>query len=591
MPDNISMSFPEATLISDAARQAGLKMNLVCGGKGRCGKCKVTLEHASGGKEGVLACQEKIINNCTVHIPASLLSNQIIVMTKSSYPKTKLDPFVKKYYADCQSLTIPDIKGDWERLKSALGKPALSSPPLSVLRNLSQIIRNPHGCTIVVCDRGVLAIEEGDTTGDLYGMAIDIGTTTVASYLIDLNSGNTVAVASSLNKQNQEGADVMSRIKAAEEGRLDNLHQLIIETINDLIAQACLDAKISPAFIYSITLVGNTTMQHLLLGLSPKHLGRTPFSSTHLGPVAVCAEELHLNTNSQGHVKFLPLISGFVGADTTAVILATGLNRSSKLRLAIDIGTNGEIVLGNSKGMIACSTAAGPALEGAGITFGMRAAPGAIEDVVIENDSIQLKVIGNSKPLGICGSGFISAVAEMLKSGVLHPSGRLRSREEFLHTNGNATLAERLIDQNGERRFILGLKDKNNPDTDIYLSQKDIRALQLAKGAIYTGISLLLDEKGISGQEIFEILLAGAFGSHIDIEKAKRIGLLPAFPGVPVKAVGNAAGAGAQKALISRRSFRDAQKTALAVQHLDLASHPKFQIHFIKSLTFPEVHR
>lgn len=587
LPDNIKREYDKEFVISEAAEKAGIKLNLVCGGKGKCGKCKVAISDAGVKDKEVLACSTKINRDTTIYIPSNLIKEDIVTLTGSRSSKVKLNPIVRKVFVEKDIINKYDLKGDWERLKLAVDSPDLSIPPMEILRSLSDIIRMTEGFTVVIHGSEVVSVEEGDTTSQLYGMAVDIGSTTVASYLFDLNTGEQIAIASSLNKQNQEGADVMSRIMAAEGGKLEKLQNLIIETLNNLIGEACKEAKISSDKIYLITLVGNSTMQHLFLKLSPRYLGRTPFTSTLLEQVTVIADNFSLKVNPQARVIFLPLIGGFVGSDTTGVILATGIGRSSKLRMAIDIGTNGEMVLGNNKELIACSTAAGPALEGAGITFGMRGALGAIEDVEIDNSKISLKVIGGEKPKGICGSGLIAGMAEMLKAGLVHSSGRLKSREEFIKSGGDLVLAENLVEVGNQRRFILSHKEKSNGNKEIYLSQDDIRAVQLAKGAIFTGITILLEEKGLVGEELSEILLAGAFGNYIDTNKAQTIGLLPDFKGVPIKAVGNAAGAGAQKALLSKRALSEAQKVYSEVKHLDLASHPRFQEHFINSLSFP----
>jgi uncharacterized 2Fe-2S/4Fe-4S cluster protein (DUF4445 family) len=284
-------------------------------------------------------------------------------------------------------------------------------------------------------------------------------------------------------------------------------------------------------------------------------------------------------------VTFLPLIGGFVGADTTGVILATGMYQSEKLKLMIDIGTNGEIVLGNKEKMLACSTAAGPALEGAGIGFGMRGTDGAIERVNFIDGKVELQVIGNTKIKGICGSGLVDLAAEMLRAGIIDKKGKMLSREEFL-ASGDERLADRLREIDGRRVFIIAEGEETAGGEVIYLSQQDVRSLQLAKGAIYTGCLILLEEYGVTGEELEEIMLAGAFGNYIDVKKAQLIGLIPDFAGVTVRPIGNGAGAGAQLALLSTELKDTASKMMEKICHIELATHMEFQERFIMSLNF-----
>ncbi len=584
MPQQHTAQYPPGTKISAAAEAAGFPLDLVCGGRGRCKKCTVLLQEEGRKPREVLACQEELHADALVQIPYRLLKQEAVILTGGTPGKVRLNPAAAKVFLPADRLKQHPADGDLERVKLALNSPRLKPPPLEVLRSLSARLRSPKGVTALLLQDRLTALEEGDTTGDFYGLAVDIGTTTVVAYLYDLHTGAQVSVASSLNRQTTVGADVMSRINEAmkEEG-LVRLHRLVLETLEALLQEAAEKAGISPGQVYLAVLVGNSTMQHLFCGFPPYYLGRTPFTSTVLEQVLLPASKLPLSMNPAGHLIFLPLIGGFVGADTTGVLLAAKLGYSRKLRLVIDIGTNGEILLGSRERLLACSTAAGPALEGAGVAFGMRGTEGAIEDVAITPERVSYKTIGRTKAQGICGSGLVAALAGMLRAGLVKPNGRLLSREEFLTAGGSAKLAHHLEEVEESRVFRLTPAEEGG----IYLSQGDIRAVQLAKGAISTGVALLLEELGVAGEDLAEVLLAGAFGNYIQVDKGQAMGLIPDFPGVPVRPIGNAAGAGAQKALLSRQGLKEAGRIAASVRHVELASHPRFQERFIASLGFP----
>ncbi|MDW7673241.1 MAG: ASKHA domain-containing protein [Bacillota bacterium] len=579
------------TTIAEAARMAGLKLDLVCGGTGKCGKCAVVVITDSGQKK-VLACQAKITESMEIILPDELIAAEIVILTGTDLEEVIKKPAVQKVFIPKRAVPEPECSGDWQRLTQYLGESAPKEVELSLLRRLPSLMRNRKltGITLVQSTEKLLSIEEEDTTDSLYGMAIDIGTTSVAGYLYDLNSGEKVAISSALNGQVAEGADVMSRIMAAStQDGLERLQQLIVNTINDVIENAAIKADIKSMDIYQLVLVGNTTMQHLFFALTPEYLGRSPFTAVNQGEITIKSSEAGININPEGLVTFLPLIGGFVGADTTGVVLATGMYQHDKYRLMIDIGTNGEIVLGNKDKMLACSTAAGPALEGAGIGFGMRGTDGAIERVEINDAGVKLKVIGNTKVKGICGSGLVDLAAELLRVNIIDEKGKLLSAEEFLQF-GSEALASRLKEVDGKRVFVIASGQETDSGNDVYLSQGDIRSLQLAKGAIFTGCMILLEEYGIKGEDLEEIMLAGAFGNYIDVKNAQAIGLLPDFIGVPVRPVGNGAGGGAQLALLSEDIRKIARDMIGSIDHVELATHREFQDRFIMSLGFDITH-
>ena len=402
-------------------------------------------------------------------------------------------------------------------------------------------------------------------------LAFDIGTTTVVCYLLQEGTGKVLATCSTVNPQQSFGADVISRIQRALAGDQAELTDLIRREMAALMVQACREGKITPDKIGVVSVVGNPCMQQLFLGISPENLARIPFA-----PVLTKGELWDAGDYLEGccHAKLLvvPDISGYVGADTVGCVLAAEIDVAEAMTLLVDIGTNGEMVLGNRHRMVACATAAGPALEGAGIRFGMRGAEGAIDHVWIEDGALRHSVIGGGKAKGICGSGIVDAVAVLLKMGLLNRRGRLQSREQA------TVFAEFLREVDGERVFDLA--------DGIHLSQSDIRQVQMAKGAIAAGIDLMISRMGIAMDDVDQVLLAGAFGSYIDIENACRIGLLPSGLRDRIRAVGNAAGSGARRLACNRRELERAQSIADKAAFIELATLPEFQRRFAKNMEF-----
>lgn len=403
----------------------------------------------------------------------------------------------------------------------------------------------------------------GDRDGFL--LAFDIGTTSLVCYLLDGKTGAELSHAGMRNPQTVFGADVISRIQGAIQGELPKLQNTIRDGMTSLAENLCSAMALSPEKITVVSVVGNPAMQQLFLGISPKNLVIIPFAPVLTEAKAIpCKEFLPLCSNAE--LLIVPDISGYVGADTIGCILATGLHESEEITLLVDIGTNGELVLGNHRRMIACATAAGPALEGASILFGMRAADGAIDHVWIENGFLRYSVIGNTVPIGICGSGLIDAVAVLLELGLLNKRGRIQTTEEI----------------DGQR--VVHLTDK------IYLTQEDIRQVQLAKGAIHAGLSLMATQLGIRICDIDQVLLAGAFGSFLNPHSACRIGLLPEELEERITAVGNAAGTGAKILACDSGALLLTQKLAETIEFLELASLPSFSRTFAKSMNFREEH-
>lgn len=426
---------------------------------------------------------------------------------------------------------------------------------------------------------------ESIENGNRFGAAFDIGTTTVVGMLWNLNENRLVDMIAKTNPQSKYGADVISRIMFASENT-DNLklmQTIIIDNFNEMLDTFYEQYKIESGWIKKATVVGNTTMSHLFLGVDPASLARAPFEPGFYGPVTKTAKEMALHMDPEAQISILPNIAGHVGSDIVAVMIASGIKQKPGITLAIDIGTNGEIVLGGKGRMLTCSTAAGPAFEGARIYQGMRAADGAIEKVTIQNGEVVIKVIGNKAPIGICGSGLIDAIAQMLDAGIITFKGNLLSNEDALAKGIHPDLAARLRKGANGNEFVLAWSTSNE---DIAINQKDIREVQLAKGAIYGGIQVLLECLETETAEIAEIMLAGAFGSYIDRKSALRIGLLPNVSLDRISHIGNAAGVGACMALLSDEAKKEAELESKEVEHIELALHPSFEKEYLQGMYF-----
>ncbi|NLI92657.1 MAG: DUF4445 domain-containing protein [Peptococcaceae bacterium] len=585
LPEGIEANIPEGTSLMQAAADAGIQMEGPCGGKGTCGKCRVLIKEEKTEKP-VLACKTLVQEDMTVIIPLS----EVTLLRKGENDTHDLGirimPGIWK-----KSLTVaePELrtqKSDLTRLYEAFGQ--VLPLTYTALKSLPQVLRpgrNP--VTAVYTDDQILSLEEGNTENQLFGLAVDIGTTTVVAALMDLITGNVLGVASTTNSQNIFGSDVVSRIEHVINNPqgLEQLQWRSVQVVNTLIDELCSKADILPVNIYRVTIAGNTTMEHLFLGIDPRNLAPAPFIPVMTHPIELEAREIGLQINSHGRIHLIPNIAGYVGGDTTSVILATQVYDKPGIYLVIDIGTNGEVVLSVDGKMHACSTAAGPAFEGAHIKHGMRAAPGAIEGVVFNGD-IFLKVIGNISPSGICGSGLLQAVQVMLLIGVVTPSGKLITRKEGENMCLSPSVLERLGSDKNGNYFILSYPENNREA--VVITQNDVRELQLAKGAIRTGIEVLFKEAGITASDVNQVLLAGAFGNYLDKESAVFLGLIPDIPSERIKSIGNAAGTGARMALISDPLLRSASVISKNVKHIELSGRQDFYEMFIRYMGFDQ---
>ena len=402
--------------------------------------------------------------------------------------------------------------------------------------------------------------------------------------MVELNGGTQLSVASRLNGQAVHGADTISRINfcSSKDDGLIQLNRRFIDTLNEIVEELSDQTDVHPEDIWEMTVVGNATMMHLFLGVSPQHLGLMPYTPVFRRPPRVNAAQLRLKMNPHANVHVLPSIGSFVGADSVGVILSRGMQRSGRTTMAVDIGTNGEILVGSSERLLASSTAAGPALEGAEISCGMRAAAGAIERVTIENGDLRFDVIGDCDPVGVCGSGLVDLVAVLVRQGVIDAGGRLLAPEEIAEP-GRTRFAKQIVCEQEGNEFVIC----RNSGRELRLTQRDVRKIQLAKGAIRAGIEMLETELGLTHEDIDAVFLAGAFGNYISRESAVAIGLLPPFPPEKIRPVGNAAGAGAKLALVSCQARKEAQEIADRTEHVELGGRAAFQNTFADAMGFP----
>jgi uncharacterized 2Fe-2S/4Fe-4S cluster protein (DUF4445 family) len=452
--------------------------------------------------------------------------------------------------------------------------------PLEVVRKLGGVLRsNGFAVTAVIVDEEMIDVEPGDTTGRRFAAAFDVGTTTVVVTLLDLEAGQPVAVRSMLNKQQPFGGDVISRISATmlDPAALGELQSRVQETLAELAAEACEEAGVAPEEVYEISVCGNVTMTQLALGIDPEPLSMAPFVvAAHQMPPAR-ASEFGPRVHERAPTFVFPSVGAYVGGDIVAGLLATGLTSDRRLRLFIDVGTNSEIALGSHERVVCTAAPAGPAFEAAQIRCGMRAAEGAIEGVKIDQGELSLQVIGDVEPAGICGSGLVDCVAEMVKAGLLDHSGRFVAEDDL--EKFPAALAERLTKVGEERVFML--------HDDVYLSQRDVRELQFAKASIATGWNILLGELGVEASDVQQVLLGGSFGSYLSPASAVRIGLVPRLALPRIVSAGNVAGEGAKMAALSHRERAEAQSIVREIEYVELSGRADFNDAFIDQLAFP----
>ena len=585
---------PAGTTLFSAAHWIGLPIDSTCGGRGTCGKCKVrvvknlpdaeTADHrllrpseiAEGWR---LSCQARIYDDMICEVPQLLRVPKAATMGLGRL--VILDPNVRKVYFELAEPTLEDQRSDIQRLKDALtvdGHDMVAD--VAVLRTVPAVFREAgFRVTAVLAGEHLVAVEAGDTTAECFGVAFDVGTTTLVGTLMNLRTGMAAAVLSTLNGQAPFGADVISRISHGMNGpeAIRELQDAVVSTMNSILADLYRETGVTPEKTYEAVVVGNVTMLHLLFGIDPTPLSMMPFTPTFMEPLNVDASQVGLHIHPHGYIQTLPALGAYVGADIVGGVLATSVVREDKLRVFVDVGTNGEIVLGNAQRALATAAPAGPAFEGSQIRCGMRATVGAIEGVQL-GDSVTLQVIGGDvPPTGICGSGLVDTVAQLLLAGLMDHSGRMKLSSDV----PGHPLQDRLIEVDGVRAFLLA--------DGVYLTQRDIRELQFAKGSIATGIKVLMDILGVRAEDLDEVLLAGSFGSYLNPESAKIIGLVPPVDVDKIIAVGNSAGEGAKIALLSYRERQVAFELPARIEYVELSGRSDFNDAFVAVLGFPQL--
>jgi len=589
------------TTLIEAAQKANITIPNICGNRGKCGKCKVKIvqkelpftrqeeltlspEERSIGIH--LACQVRAFSDLMVDVISEEKITTTSFLTYDIADTFEIDNHLKKYYVD---LKKPDLKNqidDSQNLeKNVLANHSELFIPLTVLQNLSTFLRkNDFQVTLTIEDNQLINIEIGDTSLRLLGIAIDLGTTTIVGSLVNMQTGKVLAVAARTNPQSTYGTDVITRINysISEPGGLVKLQTIVINAINEIIEELCESYGAKFREIYEMSLAGNTIMNHLFLGVNPQYIAEAPYIPAYRKSQKFMAEELGIAILPRGPVSTLPNISGYIGGDITGFILACDLHKRDKITLSIDIGTNGEIVLGSREKLICCSTAAGPAFEGGQISCGMRAMEGALDKFFIDKKQVFYHVIGDVEPKGICGTGLIDVVAEMRRMGIIDETGRIVDPNLF---NGAEWLKQRIVENDKNYDFIL-TKESDGAKQSLKLKQQDIRELQLAKGAMAAGVEILMHELGIGIEDIEEILIAGAFGSYLNKYNALKIGLLPDISADKIKFVGNAASMGAKKFLLSKKARKDAEQIINTTEYIELSMRVDFQEIFAEKMFF-----
>ena len=624
MPSGRRGRVARGTAVLEAARQLGEPIESICGGYLACRKCRVHVEEGDFSKHGItsqashlsaigtneqaaitrlniggdrLSCQAQVLGDVLISVPEESRGQKQIIRKSATERVIEIDPAIRQFYVSVTEGELGEHHSDWERLQTVLSrewKCGELSIDLPALRQLQPALREGKRAVTVTIWQGqqVIDVQPGYVEG-VYGLAVDIGSTTVAAHLCDLRTGAVLATESLMNPQVAYGEDLMSRIAYTTENSngLRRLNRLIIDALNKLATRTATFAGIQAKHIQEAVLVGNTTMTHILLGLDPQSLGSSPFTLATRGSLDIKARDMGLRLHPGANIHILPAEAGHVGADNVGVLVAEEPEKQDAIMLIVDVGTNAEIVLGNSEWLYSASSPTGPAFEGAHISHGMRAAPGAIERVRIDptTQEPRFRVIGEERwsdewtadepPIylaaGICGSGIIEVVAQLFVAGVIGGNGRF---------NPNCS-NPRLVDVSRHGAYLLATAEQTVNGKPLVITQDDIRSVQLAKSALYAGAKLLMSRAGVTNVD--KIVLAGAFGSYIDPQQAMILGLIPACDLENVTAVGNAAGDGARIALLNKQKRLEAEDLVEHITYVETAVDPEFQAGFVAALHLP----
>jgi len=605
LPSYRKVEVERGTTILDAAQRSGLNMNVVCGGQGKCGKCVVYIQsgktefdrqkygrfftEAELARGACLACETIVQGDLHVVVPEStLIQDQKILVDGHDIP-IDLRPSVKKYFVELQPPTLSDPSPDLSRLLWGIqksGGPVAEKmyAPLEVLREIPGILRHSEWHvtgTIALVPGGyrLIDLQENDTSGRVYGAAVDLGSTTVVVYLWDLVTGKVVSVASNYNKQISCGEDILARVNFARKNGLSRLQTLATESINQALTTASNSAGIDREDIYEVVVAGNTVMTHMLLGIDPAYMIAEPYVPVVRRALSVAAGRIGITCNPNGGLFVFPAVSDFIGGDIIADILACGMAEREEIALLIDIGTNFEVVLGNKEWMFSCAGAAGPALEGGEVLFGMRANPGAIEKLTIDPETLNpaFSTINRIKPRGICGSGLIDLLAELLSACIIDRTGRINTGIDNprIRTSGHVP------------EFVIAWAHETEIGKDIVVTENDIKNLIMSKASVHAACVTLMKEAGVTRREISTIYFAGAFGNYLDKKNATIIGLIPEIGFEHIKNIGNGAVAGANIALVNRRARKTLDEIAYKIAYIELNAESSFMDEYTSSSFLP----
>jgi len=608
-PDNKAIEIEKDRTILSAAVSAGIYINSVCGGDGVCGRCRVRIRKGNAyiPADSILTPQERSENFCLACLATVQSDLEVEIPEQSRLDFTKSGeqvfteteevqappgeglgkkfrhmPLARKVYLNLSKPDMEDNISDLERLYRHLDLEPYTG--LSNIKQLGDLLRDAEWrVTATLADRDgiteLMSIEAGDTTRRNYGVCFDIGTTTISGQLVDLNNSKVLGTKAAYNKQAAFGSDIISRIiHAQKQEGLPELHNIVVDAVNEIIRELVAQHHLDLNDLSVILFVGNTTMIHLLLEIDPSYIRKEPYVPTiNFAPV-IRASEIGIHIKPRGLLYCLPGVSSYVGADTTAGVLSTGLYRQKELGILIDIGTNGEIALGNDEFLVSAAASAGPAFEGSGVACGMRASSGAIQRVKIDPEKMNVayETIGGAKPLGICGSGYIDALAEMLQCGIIDKSGKLKTADSRRARDG----------ENG-REFILVFKEQSGSGADIVITEADIENIKRAKAAIYSATSVLMRKVELTFKQIARIFIAGGFGTYLDIENAVKIGLLPDIERKKFSFVGNSALSGARQALVSGEALATAKDIARKMTYIELSTEQQYMDEYMAALFFP----
>ena len=618
LPDNNKVEVDSDSTLLQAAEQAGIIINSLCGGDGLCGECQlqVVSGKAMADKNAiaffskdeiehgyVLACRTKVEDDLTVMIPPKsraeqeqiLLDSPTIIYSepeepalhrRSNEPSFFFDPLVKKVYLELPAPTLDDNASDIDRITRELSKVSIYQRfeiSLPCLQNLTDKLRAHQWKVTVTFARHngggrILEIEGGDTSGNNYGLAVDVGTTTVVVQLVNLKTGKVIGVKGSHNLQARFGEDVISRmIFACVRGSLEPVHKAVITNINNLTQALAGENHIETGNITAIVAAGNTTMSHFLLNMTPCSIRLEPYVPTTTVYPQVYARELGIKINHEGILETAPSIASYVGGDIVAGVLACGMADKPEIRCLIDVGTNGEIVIGNNEWLVCCSASAGPAFEGGGAKSGMRATRGAIEKITIQDGEVSYETIGKAKPRGICGSGLIETIYELVRNNIIEQHGKFNVSADN----------PRLVVENGEPAYIIAYSSETETGRIISISESEIANLIKSKGAVFAAIKSLADYVGLRFEQLETIYVAGGFGSSLNIAKAIAIGLIPDIDVKRIRFIGNSSLTGARLSLTSIDAFEKSLKIARRMTNIELSNYTPFMNEFIAALFLP----